>query len=243
MTSPRTLLGRLGHAAFGVWSTLAFVAVALPVVGIAALLPGVARRRRLVRGGAAACFALTATRVTVVGLHHLPPSGCIVVANHASYLDGVVLTAALPPRFSFVIKREVTRVPLVHFLLRRIGSEFVTRFDAERGAVDARRIVRQARARACLAFFPEGTFRREPGLNRFHPGAFVAAVRGDLPVVPVVIRGSRSMLPAEQLLPRPGRIEVIIRPPLAVPPGQPVRQLLTAARQSILEELGEPDLT
>lgn len=238
-TSPR----RLAQLAFGAWSTLAFVAVALPVVGLAALLPGLVRRRQLVRGGAAACFALTATPVKVEGLHHLPAGGCILVANHASYLDGVVLTAVLPPRFGFVIKREMTRVPLAHLLLRRIGAEFVERFDTHRGATDTRRILRQARSQASLAFFPEGTFRPEPGLGRFHPGAFLAAVRGGLPVVPVVIRGSRAMLPAGQLLPRPGRIEVIIRPALAIPTEHPVRGLLQAARQSILKDLDEPDLT
>ena len=41
-----------------------------------------------------------------------------------------------------------------------------------------------------VAFFPEGTFRAEPGLRRFHQGAFVAAKRGNLDVVPIVISGS-----------------------------------------------------
>lgn len=240
---PKRILGRLGHVAYGAWSMLAFLAVALPVVGLLALLPGLQRRRRLVRGGAAAFFALAATRLQVSGRHHLPDSGCIVVANHASYLDGIVLTAVLPPTFGFVIKREMTRVPLAHFLLRRIGSEFVERFDVHRSANDARRILRRAQSGASLAFFPEGTFRREPGLRRFHFGAFVTAARTGLPVVPVVIRGSRAMLPADTRLPRPGTIEVVIRPAIETPAVDTVRGLLTAARHSILAELGEPDLT
>ena len=113
-----------------------------------------------------------------------------MAANHSSYMDGVILAAVLPPRFGFVIKREVTKVPLVHFFLRRIGSQFVERFDTRRGASDARRILALAESRQCLAFFPEGTFRAEPGLRRFQSGAFAAAVRGDVPLVPVVIRGS-----------------------------------------------------
>ena len=127
---------------------------------------------------------------------------------------GRILTAALPPRFGFVIKREMTRVPLAHFLLRRIGSEFVERKDTHKSAADARRILQKARAQESLAFFPEGTFTPEPGLRRFHNGAFAAAVRGQVPVVPVVIRGSRSMLPASRALPRPGRLEVIVKPAL-----------------------------
>jgi 1-acyl-sn-glycerol-3-phosphate acyltransferase len=70
----------------------------------------------------------------------------------------------------------------------------------------------------------------------------VTATRSGLPVVPVVIRGSRTILPAEEWLPRPGTIEVIVRPALDIPPDAPVRGLLQAARQSILAELDEPDL-
>jgi 1-acyl-sn-glycerol-3-phosphate acyltransferase len=238
----RVLLRRAAHLAYGTLAVAGFAAVALPVVFATVFVPGLERRRRLVRSGAAACFALTATPIRVSGLEHLPAAGCVVVANHASYLDGIILTAVLPPRFAFVIKREMTQVPLAHFLLRRIGSLFVERFNRQRGAVDARRILRRAREEA-LAFFPEGTFQRDPGLRRFHQGAFAAAASGNVPVVPVVIRGSRAMLPAESLLPRPGRIDVVVLPPVPVPSDDPVPRMLATARARILAELGEPDLT
>jgi 1-acyl-sn-glycerol-3-phosphate acyltransferase len=232
---------RFAEVLFGVYATLVFLAVALFLVGLVAVTPRQVNRRRLVRRGAASVFRLTGTRLVVRGLSHIPDEPCIIVANHASYLDGPILTAALPPRFGFVIKREMTGVPLAHFLLRRIGSEFVERRDTHKSAADARRILQKARARESLAFFPEGTFTPDPGLRRFHNGAFTAAARGGIPVVPVVIRGSRGMLPASRALPVPGRLEVIVRPalPAAGDPGA----LLAAARRSILAELDEPDLT
>jgi len=187
-------------------------------------------------------FCLTGTRLTVRGLSHIPAEPCVIVANHASYLDGPILAAALPPRFGFVIKREMTRVPLAHFLLRRIGSEFVDRNDTHKSAADARRILQKARAQESLAFFPEGTFRREAGLRRFHNGAFAAAIRGQIPVVPVVIRGSRWMMPAARLLPRPGHIEILIKAPLIPLPDTLASELLDDARRSILADLDEPDL-
>lgn len=227
--------------AYGLYATTTFSAVALSTLVAVAVTPRMEWRRRLVRGAAATVFRLAGAAVQVRGLHHIPETSCIVVANHASYLDGIILTAALPPRFGFVIKREVTRVPGVHYLLRRIGAEFVERFDPHRGARDARRILVRARNEA-LAFFPEGTFRPEPGLRRFHNGAFAAALHGNVPVVPVVIRGSRAMLPAERILPRPGHLEVIVKPPVTRGPEDPLRTLLEGARRSILEDLDEPDL-
>ena len=67
-------------------------------------------------------------------------------------------------------------------------------------------------------------------------------MRGNLPVVPVIIRGSRDMLPASSRLPRPGRIEVIIKPALRASGDNPVHSLREQARLSILEDLNEPDL-
>jgi len=233
---------RLGSGLFGVYAVVVFAAMALIAVALAALVPGMGRRRRLVRRVAASVFSLTGTRVVVRGLSHIPDEPCIIVANHSSYLDGLLLTAALPARFGFVIKREMTRVPLAHFLLRRIGSEFVERKDSHKGAVDARRILQKARAQESLAFFPEGTFTAEPGLRRFHNGAFAAAVRAQVPVIPVVIRGSRRMLPAARALPRPGRLEVIIQAPLSPSASIPAAALLAEARRSMLRDLNEPDL-
>ncbi len=233
---------RLGRLLFGVYAALIFAAATLVSLALLAVIPELARRRRIVRRTAASVFQLTGTRVVISGLSHIPAEPCIIVANHASYLDGPILTAALPPRFGFVIKREMTSVPLAHFLLRRIGSEFVERNDAHKSAADARRILQKARAQESLAFFPEGTFTAEPGLRRFHNGAFAAALRGQVPIVPVVIRGSRRMLPAERVLPRPGRIDVLVKPALFPSATSDVAGLLAEARRSILAELDEPDL-
>jgi 1-acyl-sn-glycerol-3-phosphate acyltransferase len=222
---------------------LIFLHIALLMTAILVFLPGEPRRRAAARHAAQLFLGLTMARPRVSGLHNLPAEPCIIAANHASYLDGLILTAVLPPQFAFVIKREMTRVPIAHFLLRRLGSQFVERFDTRRGAADARRIFTLAEMRRSLVFFPEGTFRPEPGLRRFQSGAFAAAVRGKLPVVPVIIRGSRRMLGAGRLLPHPGALEVIIKAPIHHNGSvEAAGCLKDACRQSILESLAEPDL-
>ena len=99
-------------------------------------------------------------------------------------LDGLVFTAALPPRFGFVIKREMATVPLAGFLLNRIGSQFVARNQAGQTTRDARRVMRSAESGQSMVFFPEGTFSEEPGLLRFHFGAFATAQRAGCPGSP-----------------------------------------------------------
>jgi 1-acyl-sn-glycerol-3-phosphate acyltransferase len=231
---------------YGLWCWTAFVVVALGTLLIGLPAPSLALRRRMARRGARLIFALAGIRFTVRGLEQLPPGPCVVVANHSSYLDGVIMQAALPPRFAFVIKSEMARVPVAGLLLRRLGSEFVDRQNRHQGGVDARRVLKTALAGESLAVFPEGTFTEAVGVHRFHVGAFVAAARAGLPVVPAAIFGARAVLPCYVWLMRRGPIAVEILPPLPAPGPSAERQaamgLKDAARQAILARLGEPDL-
>jgi 1-acyl-sn-glycerol-3-phosphate acyltransferase len=205
-------------------------------------LPGRDRRRRAAHWSAKALFRLLGVRLQVSGQEHLPAT-CIVAANHASYLDGIILTAALPPRFGFVIKREITKVPLVGWMLERLGSEFVERFDKHGARNDATRIMQRAAEGSCLGVFPEGTFVAEPGLRPFHLGGFMAATRGGLPVVPIAIRGARHILPAQRWWPRQGDLAVEVMPPIAPEArnGDAARKLREDVRNEVLKHCGEPD--
>ena len=233
-----------GGLIFGIYAWLAFALCVLSGILFALLLPGLERRRRWVTASARTTFHLTRIPVKVRGVEKLPDGHCIVVANHASYLDGVLLFGYLPPRFAFVIKGEMRKFPLVGFLLRRIGAKFVERFDASGSARDARHLLKAASAGASLAFFPEGTFQPYPGLDRFRSGAFAAAIKADLPVIPVVISGSRQVMPGGHFLPRHGHLRIDVLNPIE--PGNPAyensRDLAELSRQHILEILDEPDL-
>jgi 1-acyl-sn-glycerol-3-phosphate acyltransferase len=242
---PALLLAPL-RLAYALWAALVFLAAGLTALLLVEVLPGLGRRRATARACARGFLWLAALPLTVKHGERLPTGQCVVVCNHASYLDGPVLTAALPPRFGFVIKREMSSVPLAGRALRRIGSEFVERFNRTRVAADARRVIRNAAQGHSLVFFPEGTFTRTPGLLRFHTGAFASAVRAGCPVVPAVLRGTRRALAPSGGLPQPGPIELEILPPLPVAAGvgaEAVAALRDTARAAILAALGEPDLT
>jgi 1-acyl-sn-glycerol-3-phosphate acyltransferase len=234
------------RVAYALWTLLAFLAAGLIALLLLVVLPRVTQRRAAARAAARAFLRLAGMPLTVKFPERLPHGQCVVVCNHASYIDGIVLTAALPARFGFVIKREAAAVPLMGALLKRLGSEFVERFDRHRGATDARRVLRNAAQGHSLVFFPEGTFTRTPGLLKFHTGAFVTATRAACPLVPAVLRGTRRALPPSGALPLPGAIEMEILTPLTPCPAadeHAAPQLRDRARAAILAALGEPDLT
>ena len=247
--NPKSALRRLLDAVYGIYAVSIFLILGSVALVLVTLVPGLSlnARRGIAHWSAHLFLLCVGLRVRVINLHRLPAGPCVVVANHASYLDGPLLKGVLPARFSFVIKKEVSRVPLAGVLLRRIGSEFVDRFNRHAGAMDTRRLLKAADAGQALAFFPEGTFVEQPGLGKFHTGAFAIAARAQLPVVPLVIRGTRHVLPSGHFLPRWGRIEVEILPVIDVPSGVDSAAIATMtrdqARARILSALDEPDLT
>jgi 1-acyl-sn-glycerol-3-phosphate acyltransferase len=241
ITTPRRWLA-LPYAA---WAIASFLLLGLTVLLLILPVPWQSLRRRLVRSAARMVLRACGMPLVVQNPGLLPATPCVVVANHCSYLDGVALYAALPPVFGFVIKREMSRVPLANLLLERIGSHYVDRGRGRQGASDARKLLKRARQGGGMAFFPEGTFDRTLGLARFRPGAFVVAARAQLPVVPIAIRGTRDALPPDSILPRPATIEVEVAPPLPPPAStepDDVNATLLAARQAILARIHEEDL-
>jgi 1-acyl-sn-glycerol-3-phosphate acyltransferase len=229
---------------YGIYAWSVFIVLALLTLFFALLTPGLERRRWVVKTGARTWMRFAGLPLNVKALETVPDGQCVIVSNHASYLDGLVFTAALPPRFGFVIKREMAAVPLAGAMLKLIGSEFVERFNRSKGASDARRVLRNAVNGHSLVFFPEGTFSTQPGLLKFHAGAFTTAARAGCPVVPAVIRGTRKALPAAGIFLKPARIEIEFLP--AVVAGNATEdaalELRDRSREAILGRLQEPDL-
>lgn len=241
-----TLFALLTRVVFGLYAWSVFLIVVLVTLALLLLVPGVDRRRRIAGVAARVSLRVMFMPLDIKGLEHLPAGQCVVAANHASYLDAVVIKAVLPERFAYVVKREAASTPFAGLLLKRLGTEFVERFNRHRGALDARRVMRSASSGQSLLFFPEGTFIAQPGLLKFHSGAFRSAVSARCPVIPCVIRGTRRVLASPRIFPQPGRIEVELLEPVPVPTDleteEAVRSMRDLTRERILARVGEPDL-
>jgi 1-acyl-sn-glycerol-3-phosphate acyltransferase len=213
---------------------VSFTILGFAVLAINLFLPSL-RRRRVVAGTVGRVFLrLAGIPFTVEGLERLPKTPCVVVANHASYIDAIAIVGALPPDFAFVIKKEMMRAPLAGLLLRRLGAQFVERFDRHKGATDARRVLKLAATGQSLMFFPEGTFDETRQIGKFLGGAFTIAARAEMPVAAIAIHGTRAVMPPGGLAIHrlPIRVEV-----LAVLPADEAR---IRSRELIAQAVGDP---
>ncbi len=204
--------GELGYSVAWWVLLVSIAAIAWPLVVV---LPRQPWRWTVLHLASRAFLRLTATPFRVEGAENLPErGGAVLVANHASYFDGLALAAALRRPARFVAKRELERQYIAGPFLRQLGALFVERFEFDRGVSDAERIAAAAHGGDLVVFFPEGTLFREPGLRPFHLGAFIAAAGASTPVLPAALRGTRSILRGDQWFARRGKVELRIGAPL-----------------------------
>lgn len=228
----------------GVYAAAVFVVVVLLIFcPLLIAMPTLAARRAIGRLAVRAWMLISAMPFRVRGLERLPDGPCIVICNHASYLDGILLTAALPPHFTFFVQHGAADWPYIGLIVRRMGCQFVNRTSPREAAKATKALIDRARAGESFAIFPEGTFRAAPVLLPFQSGAFLIAARAGVPVVPTVIRGSRTMLGEGRKLFTWSAIEIQFLAPLRASGDsrEAADTLSVTARAVMLANCGEAD--
>ena len=205
--------------------------------------PGVSRRRQAMRRACRSFLRLAGIDLTIKGHEHLHGGSCMVVVNHQSYLDTIVMSAVVPESFFFTPKRDLEGEFMARTLMRRLDYPFVDRLDPKSGVDDLEAVKGRLRHGASAVVYPEGIFYPEPGLRHFYLGAFAVAAETSTPVVPVAIHGARSIWRGERALLRRGSVVVSIGAPIR-PAGSDwnsVLQLRSEARAWIAAHCGERD--
>lgn len=189
---------------------------------------------------------LAGIRISVTGMENLPKLGpALIASQHQSAFD-TLLWLTLVPRPAYVLKRELTRIPLFGPMLPLSGQIAI---DRSGGASAIRRMLRDAAQAESedrqIIIFPEGT-RRPPGnVGRLQPGVAALAAHTGLAVIPVLTDSGRCW-PRRSFRKQPGTIHIAILRPL--PPGLPrsallerLTELFTAGLAAVGKSVGEPE--
>lgn len=161
-------------------------------------------------------FKLTGISLKVSGREHIDPKQrYVILCNHASYFDPPAMVLALGLQYRWVIKKELRKVPLFGLALETSRNLFIDRAKGGDALESIKRGVAQLPEGTSIVIFPEGTRSWDGRLLPFKKGGFVIARDGQLPILPVTIRGSHDRLPKGTAVFSPGVIEIVVHP--AVP--------------------------
>jgi len=160
--------------------------------------------------------------LTREGLEHLPRQGpAIVVSNHVSYIDSILLGTASPRPIHFIVLQWMYDLLLIRWFYWGMGT-IPVRADGQdsKGIKRALRVLSGGRV---LGVFPEGSRSADGRVQETRPGAALIAALSGAPVVPAYIDGARNSLPVGGRFPLPARIHVRFGPPLRFPKKGPDR--------------------
>jgi 1-acyl-sn-glycerol-3-phosphate acyltransferase len=176
---------------------------------------------------------LTPLRVVVEGGENAQrEKSYVVVSNHQSMFDILVIYGWLKLDLKWVMKKELRKIPGIGIGCEKVGHIFVDRQNPK----DASRAIREALAKLGqgigILFFPEGTRSNDGHLLPFKKGAFRLSVEQRLPILPVTLVGTREIMPARSLKPFPGSVRMVIHPAIE-PEGRDIDELLEETRRVI----------
>ncbi len=182
---------------------------------------------------------LAQVRVDIRGLENLPPGPAVFVANHLSYTDTPVIFASLPVQFRILALRGLFRIPLLGGHLRRARHLPVEQSSARASMHSLLGAAERVRQGVSVFIFPEAHRSPDGQLKPFVAGAFLLALRAQVPIVPMALIGTHELLPPGSWHIRPGSVRFVIGSPIMTQGRSPseASQLSSHVRLRIIEML------
>jgi 1-acyl-sn-glycerol-3-phosphate acyltransferase len=171
---------------------------------------------RVARAWARMLLRVSGVRVHVEGLERIDPARSYVfIANHLSYMDTPVALANVPVQFRFLAKRGLFQIPLLGTHLSRAGHIPVPREDP-RASVKTMQVAAETiqQKNISLLIFPEGGRSHDGVLRPFKEGGAYIAIRAGVPVVPLIMIGTREVLPFGSGVVEAGKVTLRVLAPI-----------------------------
>jgi 1-acyl-sn-glycerol-3-phosphate acyltransferase len=192
--------------------------------------------------GARNWLRLSGAKVQVSGKEHIDPNQTYVfISNHRSYLDTATLFAYAGPRIGLLAKKELLKVPILGYGMGYVNVMAIDRSNRERALQTTNAATARIRSGRSFGVFAEGTRARPGQFLPFKKGAFYMAAQAGVPIVPVAIKNTDSLMGKGTGEARSGTIEMVILPPVpttGISSDEDVGQLVQRVHAMVGKELG-----
>lgn len=211
----KSLIYTLQTLVIVVWTLLSTLVIASLVILVSFFSRTGNVAHLLARAWANSILWVSRVRVTIRGAEKLDPGrSYIYMPNHQSNADIPLLLGRLPVQFRWLAKAELFRIPLFGRAMRGVGYISIDRSNRKSAFESLARAAKTIREGTSVLIFPEGTRSREGGLLPFKKGGFVLAVDSGVPIVPIVIHGTRDIIPKGHFMIRPAPVTMQILDPV-----------------------------
>ncbi len=151
-------------------------------------------------------------RYRVEGLQHLPEGGALLLINHQSFIDPLVVAVAMKRPVSYLARHDLFKIPFVGWILKNTYVMPIRRDSA--GTESIRRAVERLDQGYLVGLFPEGTRSPDGRLQDIKPGVLSIIRRADVPIIPVAVAGAINAFPRGSVFVRPYPVRVVIGEPI-----------------------------
>ena len=233
----RKILRILRIGWLGFWAGLATFVVFVPVTIVARLDPTQRKAEYIVQFWARLLLGVTGVKTRSSGLSKIEgETSYAIISNHQSHFDILALVVELPMIVRFVIKKELRKIPFFGYATVVLSCIHVDRSDSAQAVQSLQAGIRKLPPKVSMLFFAEGTRSPDGRIGPFKKGGFRTAQVAGWPILPVVVHGSRKVLPKGDLAFRSGTIEVEVLDPIPKEEVQarPWEEMMEDVRQRIV---------
>jgi 1-acyl-sn-glycerol-3-phosphate acyltransferase len=153
-------------------------------------------------------------RVRIAGRERIPAGACLFVANHTSSADAPAVVGAIPRRVAILLKESLFKWPIAGQAFALAGFIPVKRSDRDSAISSVEKATESLRSGQSFLIYPEGTRSPDGRLQTFKKGAVVMAIKGGVPIVPMVCSGAHKVMRKRSLRIYPGEIAVEFLEPI-----------------------------
>ena len=211
----RSFIHTLQTAVIVVWFSVVTVVIASSVIVCSFFSRTGNLPHLLARWWANSILWVARARITVTGAEKLEPGrSYIFMPNHQSNADIPLLLGRLPAQFRWLAKAELFKIPIFGRAMRGVGYISIDRSNRKSAFESLKQAASTIRNGTSVLIFPEGTRSRDGRVLPFKKGGFVLAVDSQVPVVPIIIRGTGGIMPKGRFMIRPAPVTMTILDPV-----------------------------
>ncbi len=176
------------------WWPILFLDVLCLALLVSILPDRLLRNGAVLRAASSLLLKAAGVRLQVQGFHNIiRERSQVIVANHESWFDSFILAAILQIPVTFVSKREMFRVPVYSYIMRRLRFLSVDRVNPRSNLKSIDAIAALLQSHLSIVVFPEGVMTKTGKLGSFKRGAVYLAAKANIPITPIALIGTRKI--------------------------------------------------